>query len=61
MNKNKSFLILGIVMIISAIFFIIYALNNPQASFPWHNSITYIIYMAYIVLAVSFILKGFKK
>lgn len=61
MNKNRNFLILGIAMVIAAVLFIYYALNNPQASFPWQNSVTYSIYAIYLILAVSLITKGLKK
>ena len=61
MKKNKIFLFIGIVMFIIAIGFIIYAFNNPQASFPWSNSITYGIYLIYIVATISFNVKGLSK
>lgn len=59
--KNKTYLIIGIAMIIAAFCFIVYALNNPQAGFPWSNSITYTIYLAYIVIIILFIKKALKK
>jgi hypothetical protein len=40
------------------LYVIIYALNNPQASYNWSNSITYGIYLGYVVAAVYFIAKG---
>ncbi len=44
----------GIIMIaLSAVFFI-YAMLNPQGSFPWPNSVTYLLYAIY--LAVTAIL-----
>lgn len=61
MKKKRTFLIIGIVMILAAIAFINYALNNPQGSFPWDNSITYGIYLIYIVVTISFIVKGIRK
>lgn len=61
MKKNKIFLFIGIAMFIIAIGFIIYAFNNPQASFPWSNSITYGIYLIYIVVTISFSVKGLSK
>ncbi len=48
-------------MIIVAICFIAYALNNPQASFPWSNSVTYGIYLAYLVVTTLFVRNAFKK
>lgn len=61
MKTNRIFLIIALVMVIIAICFIIYALNNPQARFPWSNSITYVIYLIYAVVAISFTVKGLSK
>ena len=36
--------IIAVIMLVIAIVFIFIALNNPQASFPWSNEITYILY-----------------
>ena len=58
MKKNRKFLIIGIAMVIVAICFIIYALNNPQAGFNWSNFITYGIYLGYVAATVLFIAKG---
>ena len=41
MTKKYSRIIAAIMLVI-AIVFIFIALNNPQASFPWSNAITYI-------------------
>lgn len=48
-------------MIVVAICFVVYALNNPQAGFPWGNSITYGIYLVYAVVTISFVVKGLKR
>lgn len=53
MNR-KVFLCISVLMFIFAIGFVIYALNNPQASFPWSNSITYAIYFGYFIAMVVF-------
>ncbi len=59
--KNNKSLLLGITMLIIGILFFIYALLNPEMSFPWKNSITYIIYILYIIITIVFIKKGIKK
>ena len=41
---KKSSRIVAVIMLIIAIIFFVVALNNPQASFPWNNIITYILY-----------------
>jgi len=60
--KRKTYLCVGIAMLLLAIGFIIYAFNNPQVSFPWNNSITYTIYAIYaIAIIICFILALRKK
>ena len=48
-------------MFLAAAAFIIVALNNPQASFPWSNVITYGIYIVYIIVMMLFIIAPFGK
>ena len=55
--KNKKYLKIGLAMILIAILFVFYALNHPEASFPWSNNITYIIYMAYLAIIIYFVYK----
>lgn len=57
MRKNKKYFKIGLTMLMIGIIFIFYALNHPEASFPWSNNITYIIYMAYLILTIYFISK----
>lgn len=52
MKKSTIFRLTGIIMIIAALLFLFYAINNPQASFPWSNTITYGIYGLYLVITV---------
>ncbi len=47
MSKFKIYLTLGCLLSIIAIAFILYAVNNPQSSFPWSNSVSYTIYVVY--------------
>ena len=51
MTKKYS-RIIAVIMLVIAIVFIFIALNNPQASFPWSNTITYFIYAVYILIMV---------
>lgn len=51
---------IGLFMLILAILFFIYALNNPQASFPWSNSITYGIYISYAVAMFFLLIYGLR-
>jgi ABC-type transport system involved in cytochrome c biogenesis permease subunit len=59
--QKKVFSGLSIGMLLFAICFIVYALNNPQASFPWSNSYTYAIYIIYlVVMIISFVMSRKK-
>lgn len=52
--KNKKYLKMALTLLVIGIIFIFYALNHPEASFPWSNNITYIIYIVYLLLIVYF-------
>ncbi len=59
MNKYR---LAAILMALAAVLFLLFALTNPQASFPWSNTVTYILYAVYlIVMAVLFGLSFQKK
>ena len=60
--KRKILLSVSILMLLCAIGFVIYALNNPQAGFPWSNGITYTIYLVYIGIMIGlFVLSRIVK
>jgi len=50
LSKFKTYILSGSVLMLIAIAFILYATNNSQASFPWDNSVTYVIYGVYGLL-----------
>ena len=60
MTKKYS-RIIAVIMLVIAVIFIFVALNNPQASFPWSNTITYILYGLYVVIMVVLFIAPFKK
>lgn len=62
-DKRLVFMIIGITMLVIAIVFIWYAMNNPQSSFPWSNKITYLIYLIYIIIMIGCFIfaKGGRK
>ena len=61
MKKSIS-RIIGVIMLIVAIVFIVFALNHPEMSFPWNNTITWLLYGLYIlVTVVLFIAPKMKK
>ena len=47
-KKNIS-RIIGLIMLIIAIVFIMFALNHPEKSFPWNNTITWLLYGVYFL------------
>ena len=51
MKKSIS-RIIGVIMLIVAIVFIVFALNHPEKSFPWNNTITWLLYGMYFLVAV---------
>ena len=52
---------IAVIMLVIAIVFIFIALNNPQASFPWSNGITYILYGVYVCLMIVLFIAPFKR
>ena len=51
MKKSIS-RIIGLIMLIIAIVFIMFALNHPEKSFPWNNTITWLLYGVYFLVTV---------
>ena len=60
MKKNFS-RIIGFLMAVIAIAFVVFALNHPEMSFPWSNTITWGLYGVYAVVAVIFLIAPTKK
>lgn len=58
---KKTSRIIGIVMLVLAIAFIIFAFSHPEMSFPWRNTITYLLYGAYFVVMVVMFIAPFRK
>lgn len=59
MNKKIS-RIIGIIMLVVAIIFLVFALNNPQASWNWNNTITYTLYIIYLVVMIFLLIAPLK-
>ena len=51
MKKSIS-RIIGVIMLIVAIAFIIFALNHPEKSFPWSNRINWLLYGVYFLVTI---------
>lgn len=61
MRKWNKYFLSGIIMLIMAIIFVIYALNNPQKSFNINLTLLYVIYTLYIVVMIVMFILGRKK
>lgn len=53
--------IIGLIMLAMAVVFIVFAMGHPEMSFPWSNTITYLLYIVYLVATVVFFVAPFKK
>ena len=60
MKKNIS-RIIGLIMAVIAIIFVVFALNHPEMSFPWSNTITWVLYGVYAVVTVVLLIAPTKK
>ena len=60
MNKNIS-RIIGLVMMVIAIGFVVFALNHPEMSFPWSNTITWVLYGFYALVTAVLLIAPAKK
>ena len=59
-NKKIS-RIIGLVMVVIAIVFVIFALNHPEMSFPWSNTITWALYGLYAIVTAALLVAPTKK
>ena len=60
MKKNVSRIIV-LVMAIIAIAFVVFALNHPEMSFPWSNTVTWVLYGLYTIVMVVLLIAPTKK
>lgn len=58
---KKTSRIIGMIMLIVAIAFVVFALKHPEASFPWSNAVTYAIYAVYLIVVAILLVAPFKK
>ena len=59
--KRKTARILGVTMLLIANIFLFYALQHPELSWPWNNTITFTLYAAYLFVMAILFLMPFKK
>lgn len=60
MKKNASRMI-GLVMVVIAIAFVVFALTHPEMSFPWSNTVTWVLYGLYTILTAVLLIVPTKK
>lgn len=60
MTKRKS-RIIGFIMLIVAVVFMFFAMRHPEMSFPWNNTITYSLYIVYLVVMIIMFIAPFKR
>lgn len=60
MDKKYS-RIIGIIMLVIAIAFTVFALNHPEMSFPWSNTVTYLLYGLYFIVMLMMLIAPFKN
>jgi len=60
MNKKIS-RIIGLVMVVIAIVFVVFALNHPEMSFPWSNTVTWVLYGLYTIVTAVLLIAPTKK
>lgn len=53
--------IVAAIMLAIAVVFILFALYNPQASFPWSNAASYMLYGGYAILMTVLFIAPFKR
>ena len=53
--KKLTSLTIGAMLTAIAVWFLGYAAGHPEASFPWSNRITFMIYGAYVWLLLKFL------
>ena len=59
--KKNVLRIAGLVMVVIAIAFVVFALNHPEMSFPWSNTITWILYGVYALVTLVLLITPAKK
>ena len=59
--SRKMSRVIACLMLVIGIAFVIVALNNPQLSWPWSNTISFFIYFTYFILTVFLFVAPFKK
>ena len=61
MNPKKVSRILASVLLAAAAVFVLYALQHPEAGWPWSNTVTRILYGLYALAVIFLFIAPFGK
>lgn len=61
MSTSKKLITIAVIMTLLAIIFIVIALSHPELSFPWSNTVTYILYVLYMAAMIVIYILGIIK
>lgn len=59
--SKKSSRILGLIMLVIAIVFVVFAINHPEMSWSMPLEVVYAMYIAYLIVMIFFLISPFKK
>lgn len=59
--KKNVLRIIGLVMLVIAIVFVVFAVNHPEMSFNWSNTVTWGLYSFYALVTVVLLIAPTKK
>ena len=61
MSTSKKLITIAVIMTLLAIILIVIALSHPELSFPWSNTVTYILYVLYMAAMIVIYILGIIK
>ena len=53
MHRHRLYTLLAAGLILAALGFLAYALNHPEASFPWSNQVSFSLYGLYGIVTLT--------
>lgn len=53
--------VIGLIMLLIAIVFVIFAATHPEMGFAWSNAITYFLYCVYLFLMAILLIAPFRE
>ena len=60
MHKSIS-RVIACVMLLAGIVFVLFALHHPQLSWPWGNTVSYFLYLVYLIAMVVLFIAPYGK